>query len=162
MAHRVRERTGRRRIGDRAEPGKRVTVADRAWTRHLDTFEAMGWESRAADYDRYWSVLTARLADPLLDAAGAGPASRVLDVACGPGYLTGRAAERGALATGVDIAEAMVRRAQQHHPRARFRPGRRPGTALPGCRVRRRRGELGAATLRPTRVCGGRVPTGAL
>ena len=89
----------------------------------FDTFEAMGWESRAADYDRYWSVLTSRLADPLLDAAGVGPASRVLDVACGPGYLTGRAAERGAVATGVDIAEAMVRRAQQHHPRARFRQG---------------------------------------
>jgi SAM-dependent methyltransferase len=89
----------------------------------FDAFEAAGWEDRAADYDRSWSAFTAGLADPILDAAGVGPGTRVLDVACGPGRLAGRAAARGAEATGVDIAEAMVRRARRHHRGARFRRG---------------------------------------
>lgn len=89
----------------------------------FNTFEAAGWDATAAQYDRYWPALTSRLSDPLLDAVGAGPGTRVLDVACGPGYLAGRAAERGARAVGVDIAEPMVTLAQRHFPRAEFRQG---------------------------------------
>jgi ubiquinone/menaquinone biosynthesis C-methylase UbiE len=83
-------------------------------------FEAAGWEARAAEYDHYWPGLTGRLSDPLLDAVGAGAHTRVLDVACGPGHLAGRAVARGASATGVDIAEAMVVLARQRHPGADF------------------------------------------
>jgi ubiquinone/menaquinone biosynthesis C-methylase UbiE len=89
----------------------------------FDAFEAAGWDATAVQYDHYWPALTSRLSDPLLDAVGAGPGTRLLDVACGPGYLTGRAVERGAQAVGVDIAEPMVTLARRHFPRAEFRQG---------------------------------------
>ena len=89
----------------------------------FNAFEAAGWDARAVEYDHYWPALTNRLSDPLLDAVGAGPGTRVIDVACGPGYLAGRAAERGALAVGVDIAEPMIRLARRRFPRAEFRQG---------------------------------------
>ncbi len=84
------------------------------------TFEAAGWETRAADYDHYWRHLTSRLSDPLLDAARVGPRTRVLDIACGGGYLAGRSADRGAITTGIDIAMAMVARARHRFPGVGF------------------------------------------
>jgi SAM-dependent methyltransferase len=95
----------------------------------FDAFEAAGWDATAAGYEHYWPALTSRLSDPLLDAVGAGPDVRVLDVACGPGHLGGRAAERGATAVGVDIAEPMIEIARRHFPRVEFRQG--DGQALP-------------------------------
>jgi ubiquinone/menaquinone biosynthesis C-methylase UbiE len=89
----------------------------------FNAFEAAGWDTRAVEYDHYWPGLTSRLSDPLLDAVAVGPGMRVLDVACGPGYLAGRAAERGAAAVGVDIAEPMVSLARQRFQRAEFRRG---------------------------------------
>ena len=86
----------------------------------FNAFEAAGWETKAVDYDHYWPGLTGRLSDPLLDAVDVGPSTRVLDIACGPGHLAGRAADRGAAATGVDIAEAMVVLARQRYPGAEF------------------------------------------
>ena len=89
----------------------------------FNAFEAAGWKATATGYDTYWPALTSRLSDALLDAVDAGPDTRVLDVACGPGHLAARAAERGATAVGVDIAEPMVRIARQRFPRAEFREG---------------------------------------
>jgi SAM-dependent methyltransferase len=87
----------------------------------FNAFEAAGWETRAETYDHYWAALTGRLSDPLLDAVGAGPGLRLLDVACGPGHLAARAATRGATAVGVDIAEAMIGLARRRFPQAEFR-----------------------------------------
>jgi len=87
----------------------------------FNAFEAAGWENRAETYDHYWPALTSRLSDPLLDAVGAGPDMRVLDVACGPGYLAARAADRGATSMGVDIAEPMIKLASGRFPQAAFR-----------------------------------------
>lgn len=70
----------------------------------FNAFEAAGWEARAAEYDTYWPALTSRLSDALLDSVDAGPDTRVLDIACGP-VISRHAAERGATAVGVDIAE---------------------------------------------------------
>jgi 2-polyprenyl-3-methyl-5-hydroxy-6-metoxy-1,4-benzoquinol methylase len=89
----------------------------------FNAFEAAGWEARAAEYNTCWPALTSRLSDALLDAVEAGPDTRILDVACGPGHLAARAAERGATAVGVDIAEPMVRIARQRFPRAEFEQG---------------------------------------
>ena len=89
----------------------------------FNAFEAAGWEATAGEYDTYWPTLTGRLSDALLDAVEAGPGTRVLDVACGPGHLAARAAERGATAVGVDIAEPMVGIARRRFPRAQFREG---------------------------------------
>jgi ubiquinone/menaquinone biosynthesis C-methylase UbiE len=53
----------------------------------------------------------------------------VLDVANGPGYVAARAAKQGAEVVGVDVAEAMVTLARQHHPELEFR--RADAEALP-------------------------------
>ncbi len=89
----------------------------------FDAFEAAGWQATANSYQQHWHVLTSQLSDPLLDTVAAGPDTRVLDVACGPGALAGRAVERGATAVGIDIADAMVELARHHFPRAVFQSG---------------------------------------
>jgi SAM-dependent methyltransferase len=86
----------------------------------FDVYESAGWESVAAAYDEHWSELTSQAVDPLLDAAGVGQGMRVLDIGAGSGDAAGRAAERGADATGVDVAAAMVEIASRRHPEATF------------------------------------------
>lgn len=48
----------------------------------------------------------------LLDMAGVGATSRVLDVACGPGMVACAAAQRARHVTGVDLTPAMIGQAQ--------------------------------------------------
>lgn len=86
----------------------------------FDAFEAAGWELAAGAYDRFFGEITTRVIDPLLDAAGISAGNRVLDLATGPGYVAGRAAERGGTAVGVDVAESMVAAARQRHPTLHF------------------------------------------
>lgn len=67
--------------------------------------------------DRYDGLLQG-YNTPLLDACGAEPSSRVLDVGCGTGQLTraaGARATRGA-ATGVDISARMITTARTRTP----------------------------------------------
>jgi ubiquinone/menaquinone biosynthesis C-methylase UbiE len=45
---------------------------------------------------------------------------RVLDLGCGAGDLTGDLAAAGAVTTGVDVAEAALRRARARHPGLEF------------------------------------------
>jgi SAM-dependent methyltransferase len=87
----------------------------------FNAFEASGWERKAAEYDEFFGRITARVIDPLLDAAMVGRGERVLDVASGPGYVAARAAERGAVVVGVDVADAMVALARGRHPELEFR-----------------------------------------
>jgi SAM-dependent methyltransferase len=87
----------------------------------FNAFEAEGWEHQASTYDVFFGQITQRFVDPLVDAAGVGRGSRVLDVATGPGYAAARAAERDASAVGVDTAPAMVRLARRRHPGIDFR-----------------------------------------
>ena len=82
----------------------------------FNAFEADGWEERALGYDRFFRSLTGRVAEPLLDAAEVAEGTRLLDVGTGPGYVAGRAAERGATVVGVDVAEAMLALARRLHP----------------------------------------------
>jgi SAM-dependent methyltransferase len=79
-------------------------------------FEAAGWSERAATFEALVARATAEAIEPLLDAVGAGPGDRVLDVGCGLGTLAAAAAARGARATGVDLAEGMVEAARRRHP----------------------------------------------
>jgi SAM-dependent methyltransferase len=89
----------------------------------FDAFEAEGWEAAAAAYQPFFGPITARLIEPILDATGAGPGTRLLDLACGHGELAARAAASGAQPVGVDVAEAMLREARRAHPRLDFRRG---------------------------------------
>jgi SAM-dependent methyltransferase len=87
----------------------------------FDAFEAAGWGTKeAAGYDALAGRVTSRLADPLLDAVGAGSGKRVLDIATGPGYVAARAAERGAESVGVDFSETMLAFARSRSPRVEF------------------------------------------
>jgi SAM-dependent methyltransferase len=76
-------------------------------------FEAEGWSAQAGTYGGLTGAITSRLAGPLLDAAGVRSDWRVLDVATGPGYVSERAAARGARAVGIDLAEGMLELARQ-------------------------------------------------
>ena len=88
--------------------------------RAFDEYEAAGWELVAGRYEALWSNVTSRLVDALLDAAGVAARMRVLDVGTGPGDAAARAVGRGAAATGVDVAAAMVEIAARRHPMATF------------------------------------------
>lgn len=79
-------------------------------------FEHAGWQRAAAQYDGTFSRATAQFIAPLLDAAEVSQGTRVLDVACGPGYLAAAAAARGAMAHGLDFSAEMVAVARAMHP----------------------------------------------
>jgi SAM-dependent methyltransferase len=87
------------------------------------------WSARADAWAQHW----ARLADPartaLLDAAGVGPGTRLLDVGCGSGELCALAAARGATVAGIDAAEGMIAIARRRVPAGDLRVG--PIEALP-------------------------------
>jgi SAM-dependent methyltransferase len=89
----------------------------------FDAFEAAGWDARSDPYDAFWAPITVRAADAVLDAAdvGAGRAgSRLLDVGCGTGRVSARAASLGALVSGVDVAPSMVAAAAARVPDGSF------------------------------------------
>jgi SAM-dependent methyltransferase len=85
------------------------------------SFEAEGWSKRAGTYGDLLGALTARVAEPLLDAAGVRHDMRVLDTATGPGYVAERAATRGAHPVGVDISDGMLELARSRQPQLEFR-----------------------------------------
>ena len=86
-------------------------------------FEQAGWERAAAHYGDAFGALTIQTADALLDAAGVVCGTRLLDVASGPGFIAGAAADRGAQVIGLDFARAMVDAARTRYPAMAFREG---------------------------------------
>ena len=84
------------------------------------SFERHAHDRIAASYDDLFSAVTERAIAPLLDAAQVRAGMRLLDVAAGPGRLTSAAAARGAIATGCDLAPAMVDLARRLHPSIRL------------------------------------------
>ena len=86
-------------------------------------FETAGWSANAARYGDLTGRITAHVAEALLDAAGVGAGTRVLDVGCGRGDLCAAAAARGARPLGVDLAEGMLDAAREAHPDLQFRRG---------------------------------------
>jgi SAM-dependent methyltransferase len=84
-------------------------------------FEKTAHDRLAKTYHDAFSAVTNRAIEPLLDAAQVRKGTRLLEVASGPGTLAGRAAERGALVVGTDIAPSMVVLARTLHPSLDFR-----------------------------------------
>src|SRR5690242_13698214 len=64
--------------------------------RDFDAFERELWAGRAGVYERGFARLTAHTIGPLLDAAGVGPGTRMLEVGTGPGLVSAEAVRRGA------------------------------------------------------------------
>ena len=85
--------------------------------------EKSGWADRADAYDDYLGRLTKDALGPMLDAVGPHPGTKLLEIACGPGYGAGGAVARGAAATGIDFAPAMVKAAKNKFPGAHFSEG---------------------------------------
>ena len=98
-----------------------MTRADEGDADAFRAFEVAGWEAQAQAYHRFFSSITTRVIDSLLEAAAVRPGIRALDVACGPGYVAAACAARGADVVGVDVAREMVGLARRHHPHIRFR-----------------------------------------
>lgn len=88
-------------------------------------FERSGWENpeTVAAYHAIAPQVTTQSAKSLLDAADVTDGKRVLDIACGAGYLANEAALRGADATGMDFSSAQVALARQHFPSLNFEQG---------------------------------------
>lgn len=86
-------------------------------------FEQAGWEKVAVDYDRGFGALTSQSIAPLLDAVGAAPQVRILDVASGPGYVASAAVRRGCSVIGVDFSSSMVALAARLNPGLEFQQG---------------------------------------
>lgn len=85
--------------------------------------ERTGWETKARAYDNLAGKVTVQAVEPLLEAASVAAGTVVLDVACGPGYVAGGAAARGATAVGIDFAPTMITEAARHFQGAEFRQG---------------------------------------
>ncbi len=83
-------------------------------------FEHAGWERAAATYEDSFATATRQFIAALLDAAGVSAGLSVLDVACGPGFVTAAAAGRRATVRGLDFSPAMLREAIQRHPGLAF------------------------------------------
>jgi ubiquinone/menaquinone biosynthesis C-methylase UbiE len=86
-------------------------------------FEHTGWQRVANKYDSVWSGSTRQFIPPLLDAVGVQAGMSVLDVGCGPGYVSGAAAERGAKTIGLDFSGEMVAIAGGLFPGLEFQEG---------------------------------------
>jgi SAM-dependent methyltransferase len=86
-------------------------------------FEHAGWQRVADKYDSVWSSLTRRFIPHLIGAAQVSPAVSVLDVACGPGYVSAAVKELGAVPTGIDFSEKMVAIAKEMFPDIPFLQG---------------------------------------
>ena len=86
-------------------------------------FEHEGWQRVADKYDPVWSPLTRQFIPLLLAAASVSAKMSVLDVACGPGYVSAAAQQLGAVPTGTDFSENMIAIGKRMFPKARFKQG---------------------------------------
>jgi SAM-dependent methyltransferase len=89
------------------------------------TFEHAGWvnDTVALAYHHHLREVTTGCIPDLLKAADLKAGDRLLDVACGAGYVAAAARDRGANAIGVDFSAARIRLAEQTYPGIRFVEG---------------------------------------
>ncbi|MFI9037867.1 class I SAM-dependent methyltransferase [Streptomyces sp. NPDC053726] len=89
----------------------------------FDVSERRIWDGRAESYARTFARLCAHAVPALLDGAGVGPGTRVLDVGCGSGSVTAAAVGRGAVVRAVDADPGMVELTRRAVPGADVRCG---------------------------------------
>ena len=86
-------------------------------------FEQEGWQRVADKYDSVWSPLTRQFIAYLLNDAQVAAGMSVLDLACGPGYVSAAAKRLGAVPTGMDFSENMISIAKAMFPEISFMQG---------------------------------------
>jgi SAM-dependent methyltransferase len=84
-------------------------------------FEQTSHDRLAESYQMFFEPVTQHAIDALLDTAHVGDGTRLLDVATGPGGVAARAAARGAVVSGIDLAPRMVALAVRRSPQLGFR-----------------------------------------
>jgi len=80
-------------------------------------------DEHAAWYDHIVDDLEPELSkatQAMLDAVDAGPDTKLLDLACGPGHTTAAATALGACALGIDSSPVMIEAARRRFPGAAF------------------------------------------
>jgi ubiquinone/menaquinone biosynthesis C-methylase UbiE len=84
--------------------------------------EREGWSDprRASGYVDLFAAASDQAIGSLLDAVGAKPEMRALDLCCGQGNVSEALARRGCDVTGVDFSPAMLSFANRRVPNARF------------------------------------------
>ena len=86
-------------------------------------FEREGWQRVAQKYEAAWSGLTRGFIPKLIKSAGISKGQKVLDVACGPGYVSEAVAHLRAEPVGIDFSPEMIRLAKQRNPNIQFAIG---------------------------------------
>jgi SAM-dependent methyltransferase len=86
-------------------------------------FEHEGWNRVSLGYHNHWERLTKQAIPQMLDVAGVTTGMDVLDVASGPGYVSGAASARGAKTIGLDLSEKMTELAAENYPDLTFQLG---------------------------------------
>jgi SAM-dependent methyltransferase len=99
-----------------AAPRTRAISAAAAVQRRLWGTDPQAWADLAETHNQ-------PLFEAVLDAAGVGPGSRVLDVGCGSGLTLLLAAGRGAVPSGLDVSPGLLGIARDRLPEADLREG---------------------------------------
>jgi ubiquinone/menaquinone biosynthesis C-methylase UbiE len=86
-------------------------------------FEHAGWQRVADKYDSVWSSLTRQFVPYLIKDTKVSGRMSVLDVACGPGYVSAAVKQLGAIPTGIDFSEKMIAIAKEMFPDVSFLQG---------------------------------------
>ena len=83
-------------------------------------FEHQGWEKVADAYHEGFSRITAQVASTLVNHAMINQNDKILDIACGPGYVASLASEKSKNVTGIDFSRAMIQKAKTLYPKINF------------------------------------------
>lgn len=81
------------------------------------------WGHAANDWAYRFEPYGRDAAEHIFAVAGVGPGTDLVDIACGSGYATARAARLGAKVTGIDASSELVEIAQRRTPAGRFDVG---------------------------------------
>ena len=83
-------------------------------------FEHQGWEKVADAYHDGFSRITSQVASMLVQHAMISKNDKILDIACGPGYVASFAFEKSDAVTGIDFSNAMIQKAKTLYPKINF------------------------------------------
>lgn len=92
-------------------------------TEAFKRFERDGYSSVAEGYANKTAQVSLQANDAILNAVAARPGTRLLDIACGPGFLATSAIKRGATVSALDFAPNMLTIARSRNPGAEFHEG---------------------------------------